>query len=1132
MNRIACFVLAAAVMTVSTASAQVFSTVDDSVATVAAPPLPMHAGINSDFGGQIGSAPAGMPVMFAWDSDLAGNVILDVVGGACNRGGATQDHAVIYIDANRGVGFPDTTLFQDNTTPVAAAASGVSAAALVQTQLGFAPGFTAEYAIVFTNTATGANAFFVRLNTGGAAHVITPLPAVQLAGCAALRIGGLTMSMLASTRTASFDYVATLIDVAPNPAVRSNEFQGAATVLPAGTPGTMTYTLGAGEFNTFDTIDPVLINEVDSDTPSTDTLEFVELLSTTPSVRLDGAVLVQFNGGVADDDSYRATDLDGQTTGADGYFVIGSAGVTNVDLIAWVSNGIQNGADGVGFFLGDATDFPNGTPATDVNLFDALVYDTDDGDDAALIALLTPGQPQIDEDGNRDKDVESNQRCTDGAGGERITDQYGNGVPTPGAANDCQVCGDGTIETGESCDDGTDNGTSASCCDSVCEFQPADTACDGSGIMGDCDAPDTCNATGVCIDNVEPMTTSCRAAPDVCDVEEFCDGTTKDCPADGFVAVGTECRASAGDCDVAEACTGSDAACPADVLEPSTVSCRGSADLCDAEEFCTGSDVDCPADGAEGAGVVCRGSTDLCDAVEVCDGTSFACPADGVEGAGTECRATAGLCDVAETCDGASAACPADGFLAVGVECRGAAGVCDLAEACTGTSAACPVDDFESSTTVCNASTGLCDPEETCTGSDADCPADVISPAGTVCRAASAGGCDVAESCDGTAAACPTDGFAGAGTECRGSAGLCDVAETCSGTSDMCPVDGFVGAGTECRASAGTCDVAESCTGTMAGCPTDMFATDGTPCADGTACNGDEVCMTGTCTAGTAVDCDDTDACTTDMCDEPGGTCSYTDVAGCCNIDGDCDDSDICTADVCSGPGGTCTNDAITDCCVADGDCDDGNMCTNDACNTTTNRCERTPVAGCCTEDADCDDTNACTTDTCNVGTGECTNAAVAGCCVTNADCADEDTCTMDVCDEEDMTCSNDEIAGCCTEDADCDDEDECTTDSCTVETGACVNDMIEGCGMDAGVDAGDEDAGMDDGGLSDGGDDDAGAGTDAGEGDAGEADTGVDAGGGASGGGCGCTIPGQTDSPLAPLFALLGFVFWQRRRR
>lgn len=40
----------------------------------------------------------------------------------------------------------------------------------------------------------------------------------------------------------------------------------------------------------------VVINELDSDTPSTDDKEFIELKSATPNFPLDGYVLVFFNG--------------------------------------------------------------------------------------------------------------------------------------------------------------------------------------------------------------------------------------------------------------------------------------------------------------------------------------------------------------------------------------------------------------------------------------------------------------------------------------------------------------------------------------------------------------------------------------------------------------------------------------------------------------------------------------------------------------------------------------------------------------------------------------------------------------------------------------------------------------------
>jgi hypothetical protein len=41
----------------------------------------------------------------------------------------------------------------------------------------------------------------------------------------------------------------------------------------------------------------------------------------------------------------------------------------------------------------------------------------------------------------------------------------------------------------------------------------------------------------------------------------------------------------------------------------------------------------------------------------------------------------------------------------------------------------------------------------------------------------------------------------------------------------------------------------------------------GAPCPDGDLCNGDEVCVSWTCTAGPLPVCDDDDICTRDSCD-------------------------------------------------------------------------------------------------------------------------------------------------------------------------------------------------------------------------------------------------------------------------
>ncbi len=170
----------------------------------------------------------------------------------------------------------------------------------------------------------------------------------------------------------------------------------------------------------------IIINELDSDTPSTDSVEFIELYDGgVGNTSLDGLVLVFFNG--SDDASYQAIDLDGLTTNSHGYFVIGSAGVENVDLVAFTTNGIQNGADAVALFVGNADDFTNDTPVTTENLVDAIAYDTDDADDIALLSGLNLTK-QINEAENGDKDKHSIQRCGD---------SFTQTLPTPGNVNRC-----------------------------------------------------------------------------------------------------------------------------------------------------------------------------------------------------------------------------------------------------------------------------------------------------------------------------------------------------------------------------------------------------------------------------------------------------------------------------------------------------------------------------------------------------------------------------------------------------------------------------------------------------------------------------------------------------------------------
>jgi endonuclease G, mitochondrial len=181
--------------------------------------------------------------------------------------------------------------------------------------------------------------------------------------------------------------------------------------------------------------DQIVINALDSDTPGADDAEFVELYDGgAGNIALDGLVVVFYNG--ATDTSYAAFDLDGYTTDVYGYFTLGNAAVPGVDRV--FANGLlQNGADAVAVYIGDAAQFPNGTPVRTTNLVDAVVYGTNDPDDPGLLPLLNDGEPQLNEGGGGSSATDSIGRCPNGTGGQRNTSTYTTAAPTPDGANSC-----------------------------------------------------------------------------------------------------------------------------------------------------------------------------------------------------------------------------------------------------------------------------------------------------------------------------------------------------------------------------------------------------------------------------------------------------------------------------------------------------------------------------------------------------------------------------------------------------------------------------------------------------------------------------------------------------------------------
>ncbi len=637
------------------------------------------------------------------------------------------------------------------------------------------------------------------------------------------------------------------------------------------------------------------------------------------------------------------------------------------------------------------------------------------------------------------------------------------------------VCGNGTVETMEDCDEGAGNGTGTSCCTSTCDFRGAGQVCrGGSGDV--CDPDETCTGSaGACPGDVVNGGTTCRTAAGSCDVAETCTGVAgQACPGDAFEPGSVVCRGAVGACDLAENCTGTGATCPVDAK--STAQCRASSGTCDVAESCDGISNDCPADGFASAATQCRASAGSCDPAENCTGTGPICPGD-AKSTG-QCRASAGTCDVAESCDGVSNNCPADGFVSGGTQCRASAGACDPAEACTGTGPSCPSD--AKSTALCRGSAGACDLAETCDGVSNDCPADAKSSA--QCRA-SAGTCDVAESCDGIGNDCPADAKSTA--ECRAAADVCDVAETCDGVGDDCPADGFASSATLCRAAAGACDVADNCSGTGAACPVDAKSTAecrtaadvcdvaetcdgvGDDCpADGFAPSAQEcrasagVCDVADNCSGTGAACP-TDAKSTAECRAAADVC---DVAEACDgIDDDCPTdafepvttecrvtADVCdVAETCTGSAAACPADAFepatTECRAAADVCDvaetcagSGAACPVDAFEPATTECRA--AAGSCDVAETCTGSGeACPADGFEPDGTSCDDADV---------CTDVDECTSGVCVGDPAMCGDGALLPLCEicDDGNLANGDGCD-DQCMIEAGiACFPDPIPGC--------------------------------------------------------------------------------------
>lgn len=260
----------------------------------------------------------------------------------------------------------------------------------------------------------------------------------------------------------------------------------------------------------------------------------------------------------------------------------------------------------------------------------------------------------------------------------------------------------------------------------------------------------------------------------------------------------------------------------------------------------------------------------------------------------------------------------------------------------------------------------------------------------------------------------------------------CNGVETCVG--GVCQAETSI----DCSALSDQCNNGV-CEETLDQCIAQPKA-NGTSCDDGLFCNTGETCQAGVCTGGSARNCDDSNPCTADSCDEVNDSCKNAAVT-----DGTvCDDGQFCTVnDVCTA--GACEGAAR--------DCSDAISCTVDNCDEVNNVCVNTPDNSYCSDGlfcngeeicsltlgcqvgipVNCDDGNKCTIDSCDEGVDACVYVNVV----------DNTTCTSGIC------CSGTCTVPACSADADCDDVDACTIDTCANAgtcAAACSYEAITAC--------------------------------------------------------------------------------------
>jgi len=184
---------------------------------------------------------------------------------------------------------------------------------------------------------------------------------------------------------------------------------------------------------------------------------------------------------------------------------------------------------------------------------------------SGVVALILDLHPELTNTEVKDR-ILNTARPIEALNGNTVT----GGVVNAYAALASGVCGDGSVDAGEECDDGGANGLTICGCQTDCNYASTGKSCADSEF---CNGEETCDGVGAC----QPGTAACDdgvgCTDDSCnEVNDTCINTANDtyCPDDGQFCTGVEycdtfsdCDSTGNPCQAGETCIDSTDTCEA-----------------------------------------------------------------------------------------------------------------------------------------------------------------------------------------------------------------------------------------------------------------------------------------------------------------------------------------------------------------------------------------------------------------------------------------------------------------------------------------------------------------------------------------------------------------------------------------